>query len=86
MRLIFDFEFDCVKLGLILRKHKPILSLQMTIIFFASIVVALSLRVMDTLISSKAEEFTQNKIEEKATLIAQSVALSPIVIEGLNGQ
>lgn len=68
-----------------LRRNKPILNLQMTIALFTTIVVALSLLVMNFLIGDKVADATRKSIEEKATYIARSVALSPIVSEGLSG-
>lgn len=69
-----------------MRRNKPFLSLQMTIALFATIVVALSLLVMNFMIGDKVAESTREGIEEKAIYIARSVALSPIVTEGLSGQ
>lgn len=61
-------------------------SLQNTIIFFVCIVVSLSLLITDLLISHLVADTIEESQSEKASNVARMMALSPLVIEVLNGQ
>ena len=60
-------------------------SLQNTIIFFVCIVVSLSLVITGLIISHLVATGTKESQSEKASNVARMVALSPLVIEAMNG-
>ncbi|WP_338450301.1 DcuS/MalK family sensor histidine kinase [Niallia oryzisoli] len=66
--------------------HRGNVSLQNTIIFFVFTVVFISLLITEILISQLIADTVENSQSEKAGNVARMVALSPLVIEGLNGQ
>ncbi|WP_153126849.1 DcuS/MalK family sensor histidine kinase [Peribacillus tepidiphilus] len=69
-----------------MKKHKIKLRLQTTITLFVSGVIIFCLLVTNYLTKQYIEETTLARIEEKARNISRTVALSPIVIDGLSGK
>jgi CitB family two-component system sensor histidine kinase MalK len=66
-----------------MRKGK--LSLQVIIILFVCIVVALSLAITDFIISKRITSSVEETQKEKAINVARMVSLSPLVIDALDG-
>ncbi|WP_209124608.1 DcuS/MalK family sensor histidine kinase [Alkalihalobacillus sp. BA299] len=66
-------------------KGRPIFKLQTTIILLVCSVVILAMFVTHILIGATVTNDAQNNLEEKAMIIARTVAKTPTVIEGMSG-
>lgn len=67
-------------------EDKRVLSLKTLITLLVCGVVALSLLATNILVSQEVAERTKQNLQDKATTISKTMALSPIVINGLRGQ
>lgn len=69
-----------------MRFGKKYVSLQTAMVLFVCLVVSLSLTVTGILIGVNEANSTRDALSQKAMTVAQTVALSPLVIEALEGK
>ena len=71
---------------IIVKRDKPLFSLQTKIAVFACVVVALALLAADIILNNKIAENARLSASEEASEIARIIAYSPTIIEALSGE